>query len=284
MKRQALIPHAAAAAVTLLCLSAAAQQPAKTEPAKLEAWPTLREADREKVLPLLDMVRKVGTPQHESAQKQLIAMGDAAVPLMLQQINDKNDNSNAPYFALLDQVLGKQHAALMAREVKKQKVELRRYLMQRLCRFGDPSLKEVFASGRKEKDALTAFYAELGLLGLQQRDALEPVLAYTKSRWSEVAGIVAESLAGARSQECGNWVFEAIAKAPAVDQMAGLRLLRHLMVKEQAIVLRTYLESADHSVKREAINTARVLHGEPPIENLSVFQAIEQAKQWLKKL
>jgi hypothetical protein len=37
-------------------------------------------------------------------------------------------------------------------------------------------------------------------------------------------------------------------------------------------------------VKREAINTARVLHGEEPIENLSVFQAIEMAKQWLDKL
>ena len=36
--------------------------------------------------------------------------------------------------------------------------------------------------------------------------------------------------------------------------------------------------------KREAVNTARVLHGEQPQENLTVFQSIEQAKQWLNKL
>lgn len=283
MKRPDLLPCMFAAALALLG-PVTAQQPAKADPAKLEAWPTLKEADREKVLPLLDLVRKVDSPQHDSAHKQLVAMGDAAVPLILQQIHDRNDNSNAPYLALLDQALGKQHAALMAREVKKPKVELRRYLMQRLCRFGDTSLKAVFESGRKEKDEQTAFFATLGLLGLKQRDALEPVLAYTRSHWSEVAPIVAEALAGARAQDCGNWVFELIAKAQPADQMAGLRLLRHLMVKEQAVILRTYLESPDHTVKREAVNTARVLHGEAPIETLSVFQAIEQAKQWLKKL
>ena len=283
MKRIAILVGAAAA-LFLLCRSAPAQHTDKAEPTKLEAWPTLKEAERERVLPLLELVRKVDSPQHEPAHKQLVAMGDAAVPLILQQIQDKNDNSNAPYFALLDQALGKQHAALMAREVKKQKVELRRYLMRRLCRFGDASLKSVFDSGRKEKDEQTAFFAALGLLGLKQRDALEPVLAYSKPRWAEVAPIVAEALAGARAQECGTWVFESIAKAPPADQMAGLRLLRYLMVKEQAVILRGYLESPDHTVKREAINAARVLHGEQPVENLSVFQAIEQAKQWLKKL
>jgi hypothetical protein len=55
-------------------------------------------------------------------------------------------------------------------------------------------------------------------------------------------------------------------------------------MKEQASLLRHYLEASDHTVKKEAINTARVLHGEPPLENLPVFQAIEMSKEWLKKL
>lgn len=282
MKRSVLT-FPAIAALAALCQLATAQQPA-AEPAKLDAWPPLKDAERDKVLPLLAQLRKVDSPQYEPAQKQLLAMGAGAAPYALQQVQDKNDNSNAPYFALLDQVLGKQHAALMAREVKKQKVELRRYLMQRLCRFGDASLKAVFEGARADKDEQTAFFAQLGLLGQKQREALEPVLAYTKSHWAEVGPIVVEALAGARAQDCGTWVFEHIAKAQPADQMAGLRLLRYLMVKDQSMLLRTYLESPDHTVKREAVNTARVLHGEAPVENLSVFQAIEQAKQWLKKL
>jgi hypothetical protein len=66
--------------------------------------------------------------------------------------------------------------------------------------------------------------------------------------------------------------------------MAGLRLLRHLMVKEQGALLHRYLDAGEHTVKREAINAARCLHGEAPIENLSVFQAIEMAKQWRAKV
>lgn len=273
------------AMLSCLPFPAMAQKPAeKQEPQKAEAWPTLAEAHREKVLPLLELLKKPGTPQQESAHKQLLAMGAGAVPLILQQIKDKNDAGNTPFFALLDVLLEKQHAPLMVAEAKKPRVELRRYLTMRLCRFGDASLQPAFASMRKDKDAATAFYAELGLLGSKQRDALQPVLDYTRTHWSEVGAIVAEALAGARSADCGTWVFEAIGKAPPVEQMAGLRLLRHLMVKDQSMLLRSYLESADHTVKREAINTARALHGEAPIENLSVFQAIEQAKQWLKKL
>ena len=36
--------------------------------------------------------------------------------------------------------------------------------------------------------------------------------------------------------------------------------------------------------EREAINAARVLHGEPPIENLPVFQVVQHQQEWLKKL
>jgi hypothetical protein len=110
------------------------------------------------------------------------------------------------------------------------------------------------------------------------------VLQAAKQRWQEFGPLVAEVLPRARSAECGDWVFTAIAPASAADQMAGLRLARYLMVRQQGVILRTYLQAPDHTVKREAINTARVLHGEEPIENLSVFQAIEMAKQWLDKL
>jgi hypothetical protein len=96
--------------------------------------------------------------------------------------------------------------------------------------------------------------------------------------------MIAEVLPQERSLECGNWVFESIAKAGAADQMTGLRLLRSLAVREHGLVLRAYLDAPDHTVKREAINAARALHGEPPIENLAVFQAIEMAKEWKNKL
>lgn len=282
------------ALVSLLPAAARAQdKQAKPAPApaaapaaqgKLTEWPALGDNDKDRVPALVGQFRK-GDPQlQDDAKKKLIALGAGAMPQLLQQVSDRGDNVNVQLFAIFDEVLGKQHAALMAREIKKPRVELRRYLTRRLCPMGDPEMRPVFESLLKDKDEETVFFAQLGLLALAQRDALAPVLAYVKAHWNAQAALVAESLAPARSRELGEAVFAAIANAQAVDQMNGLRLARYLMVKDQGMLLRRYLEAGENSVKREAVNAARVLHGEQPIENLNVFQAIEHAKQWLAKI
>ncbi len=284
-------PARARAATTSFVLAAAAiaQVPAPTPPAppppaKAEAWPPLKDTEKDKLLALVGQFRKDNPKLHDEAKQQLITLGPGAAPLLMQQVSDRDDDANEHVLAVLDAILTEQHAVLMARETKKPRVALRRYLTRRLCRFGDASLVPVFESLQQDKDEQTAFFAKLALFVAGRKDALPDVLAYTKAHWSDVAPLLAEVLPPVRSAAMGTIVFERIAKAPVPDQMTGLRLLRHLMVVEQGVVLRTYLEAADHTVKREAVNTARVVHGEPPIDNLSVFQAIEMAKAWGKKL
>ena len=257
--------------------------PASTKVEKLAAWPTLKDTDKERVLAMAGQFRKADPALHEVAHKQLLAIGDAAMPLLFQQVTDQVENQNPQLFALFDTMLEPKHAALMAQESKKQKVELRRYLLLRLCRFTDPAMLPVLQAAIKDKDPATSFYGSLGALALQQHEALPAVLAYTKANWKTCGPLVAQVLPAARSDQAGTWVFEAIAKASAPDQMAGLRLVRYLAVKDQTVILRTYLNSSENTVKKEAVNAMRALHGEAPIENLSVFQAIEMAKEWLTK-
>jgi hypothetical protein len=251
---------------------------------KLSEWPVLKDTDKERVKALVGQFRKPDEKLHADAKRSLVQFGAGAAPVVMQLVADRDESINGHLFGVLDAVLDKPHAGLMAREAKKPRPELRRYLLLRMCRFGDPDLAPVFESTITDKDELTAFYAGLGLLALKRDTALPAVLAHCKKHWVEVAALVAEVLPPARSHECGAQVFAAIAKGDVADQMTGLRLLRYLMVKEQGVILRTYLEASDHAVKREAVNAARVLHGEPPVDNLSVFQAIEQAKAWLKKV
>jgi hypothetical protein len=272
-------------------LPATARAQDKTAPAaapaaqgKLAEWPAIKDTDKDHVLALEGQFHKPDAKIQEDAKNQLIAIGDGAMPLLMQRVSDRAENVNPQLFAVFDVLLEKKHAALMAREIKKERIELRRYLTRRLCRFGDPDMRPVFESLLKDKDEETVFCAQLGLLALKQRTALAPVLAYVKVHWNAVAPLVADVLTPARSRELGDAVFESIANAQAVDQMNGLRLARYLMVKDHSVILRRYLEAGEHTVKREAVNAARVLNGEPPIENLNVFQAIEQAKQWLQKL
>lgn len=278
---------ALAAAIAVASPRTPAQTPKPPAPAaqgKLDEWPALKDTDKDRVLALAGQFRKADPQIQEDARKQLVALGDGAAPLLMQQVSDRAENTNPQLFAVLDEVLGARHAALMARETKKPRIELRRYLTKRLCRLGDPDMTPLFESLQKDKDEQTAFYAQLGLFAQKRREPLPAVLAYTKTHWSEVGPLVAEVLSPGRSRELADPVFELIAKAQAADQMAGLRLLRYAMVKDQGMILRRYLEASEHTVKREAVNTARVVHGEPPIENLSVFQAIEQAKAWLQKI
>ena len=281
---------AAAAAWIALVAAAPAQTPpapaTKPEPpaARPVEWPALKATDKDRVLALVGQFRKPDAALHEQARAQLVAIGAGAAPLLMQQVSDRDDVANAHVLEVLDAITTREHAPLLARETKKPRTALRRYLTERLCRFGDASLLPVFATLQQDSDAHTAFCARLALLAAGRKEALPEVLAHTKANWPEVAPLLADVLAPVRSAPMGLMVFEAITKAPSPDQANGLRLLRHLMVKEQGMLLRSYLEASDHGVKREAINTARVVHGEPALDKLSVFQAIEMAKEWAQKL
>ncbi len=251
---------------------------------KLSEWPTLSSTDKDRVFALAMQFKKDDPKLRDAARQQLIAMGAGAVPFLLQRVSDRTENENKQLFEVFDALIESKHGALLAREVRKPIVELRRYLSQRMARFADPELLPTLTPLRKDKDELTAFHAALGCLALGEGDALQQVLTYSKTHWLEQVDLIAAVLPHARSAENGNVLFAAITKAPAADQMAGLRLARYMAVDDHKVILRTYLDSPDHAVKKEAVNVCRVLNGEPPLEKLDVFQSIKLANEWKKKL
>ncbi|MBK8099682.1 MAG: hypothetical protein IPK26_21460 [Planctomycetes bacterium] len=252
-------------------------------PSKLDAWPKLAAGEAERVVAFVTQLRHEKPEIRAAGRASLIKIGAAAVPMLFQQVLDRADNINAEVLPALDEILKPEHAALMARKCKEPRVELRRYLVLRLCKFGDPEMIPILQGMTKDKDADTAWYAALGLLTLKQTDALPAVVERCKTDWAGVKELVGSVLPAARSDEVGKALFTAIAKAQVGDQMTGLRLARYLATKEQAIIVRGYLSAEAAQVKKEAINAMRALHGMEPIENLSVFQATEMAKEWLAK-
>ena len=278
---------AATAALCTLSNAARAQAP-ETVPApragKLAEWPSLPKADRDRARANLKQLRKDKQALRDAASTKLVAMGAGVAPILIAHVSDKAQNVNAQLFEILDQVVTPRHLSLLARELKRKSVACRRYLMQRIAREVDPDMGPVLKARLGDKDADIAFYASLGALALGDGDGLDAVLAVARQRWSEQQRLISATLTRARTKELSLMVWERIARARATDKMAGLRLLRHLATLDQKTLLRAHLESPDFTVKREAINTARVLHGEAPLEKLSSFQAINLAKQWLQKL
>lgn len=282
------LPLALALGLTMLVAPLAAQgkEPPADEgsPKKLAEWPELSKKDDGQARAVLTQFRKEGEELHAKAHEKLVAFGAAVAPVLLPKVNDRANNSNEHLFRVLDEVCGPPHAALLARELGRPSVELRRYLLRRLGTFRDTELAAVFEKSLDDKDPEVQFQAGLGALAVGSVKGLDVVLASARQRWSEVQPQIAEVLTPARSVAISTKVLDHIARARPTEQMAGLRLLRYLMTKQQAVLLRHYLEASDFQVKREAINAARVVHGEDPLENLASFQAINMAKEWLKKL
>jgi hypothetical protein len=181
---------------------------------------------------------------------------------------------------VLDAVVGPRHAALLARESRKPKVALRRYVLARMCSFLDPDLLPSLQAAAKDQDVEVALHASLGLLALQRKEGLGPVLERARKDWASIRSLCAQVLPHARGPEAGQWVLDAIAGKSPPEIAAGLRLLRSLLPRELAGLIKGRLDAEDHNVRKEAVNAMRAVHGEPPLEDMSVFQAIEMARHW----
>lgn len=284
MNRSLLHRLLAIVAATGTAALAVAQDPAAEAPPMASAWPKLSATDVDRVVALVTQFKKEDVQLHTDATAKLLQLGAGAAPFLMQRVHDKEPNQNPQIFAVLDGMVGSEHAELLAKELKKPSVELRGYLTQRLCRFGDPRLRKSLEGLRKDANERIAFHAALGCLALGDAAALDQVVAYSKTHWADEVGIVSEVLSKVRSAAAGNEVFAAIAKQKPVDQMATLRIARYLAIPDHQVIVKTYLASADHTVKKEAVNVCRVLAGEPPLEKLDVFQTIKHANEWLQKL
>lgn len=251
---------------------------------KLEAWPELDPVQVRRIPGLLAQFRKKDESLHSEAHAELVALGDGAAPLLLARLTDNEVNFNDPILAVLDEVLGPRHADLLAPEARSRKLVERRYVLRRLATFADPDLEPVFAAALEDEDEDVAFYAALGASGLGGLESLEIVLQRCRRSWDEERAMISEVLENARSIDSGRWVLQRLVKGDTGEKIAGLRMARYLAPRELARVVAIHLDDSQHSVKKEAINALRVIHGQEPMENLSVFQAIEMAKEWKARI
>ncbi|MEQ1632446.1 MAG: hypothetical protein ABL997_08745 [Planctomycetota bacterium] len=251
----------------------------------LAAWPTLAAADRDRAISIVGQFKKDDAALKEAARKDLLAMGASAAPALFQKVSDaeKDLPINDEIYLVFDAMLTTEHRNLMAEQAKKKKLELRKYLLRRLCEMADPELKEAFVPFCKDPDSQTAFYANLGLAALKDKAALLSVLETTRTDWADHCPMVSKVLPAARSNECALVVAEFIAGKPSPVQAAGLRLMRYVATDGERMVVKSYLSAEDHNVKKEAVNALRVMSGQAPLENLSAFDTIGMAKEWLTK-
>jgi hypothetical protein len=266
------------AAALALAPALCAQQPRKP------AWPTLPRAQAERATQLFANLMANNAELRAAAEEELAAMGAGAAPLLMARLSDHATNINPALLRVLERVTEPVHAPLLAREAASRKVALRRFALQRLAVFHSADLAPVFRAAVRDGDPHVVFAAQLGLAGLGDFEFMEAIFERCMKDWSAAAPLVAPALAGARGEPGTRWVLERIATGGVRAQIAGLRLLRALGVRQAAARIAAFLDSEEHNVKKEAINALRaIVDGAPPLEELSVFDAIELAREWKKR-
>jgi hypothetical protein len=100
------------AAMLLVAVVLSAQdKPVAAPPKKLDEWPALKDTDRDRVLAMAAQFKK-DSKLHEAARNGLVGVGEAAMPLLFQQVSDRQEASNEQLFLVFDKVIGPQHAAI----------------------------------------------------------------------------------------------------------------------------------------------------------------------------
>ncbi len=297
------IRAALCAGLAALCASTAfaaqdpAEKPAATEKTKapierITAWP--KPADKSTLLTDIERLAKSRTPEMGTqAHAALKACGASAVPFVLERYGKERDEDAAERLreVLLEITDGTQTRLLAKHFTSKSPVE-RTFALWRTAAFPDPELaapataaleavkKQGEKAGAEERYAAALCCASAG--SSQGMEFLWPVAV---KDWDERGVEIRTAIEPLRGAEATKWVIEKSNGAGFKEKVAVLRLLGGCGDKSSISYVRPFLDDSDNTLRIAAVNALRgIVDGDPPLEQLPVFEVIELAKQWKLKL
>jgi HEAT repeat protein len=281
--------------------AAFAQEPMSKEPPKpksataivyLTAWP--KPDNKDALLTDIERLVKVRTPEMGvQARQALIADGTAAVPFLLDRYGKEKDPD---VLRRLREVLVENTKAdqtrLLAKHFDKPAVLERTFALWRAAAFPDkelgPAAEAAFARVEKQgakADPEERYAAALCLTSTGSQKALDNLYDTALNEWGKRGVELRAALNGIRSPEASKKICEKLKDADRKQKVAAMHMLSGCGVKEDALYLRPSLDDDDNSIRVAAINALRgMVDGDLPVEQLSVFEAIEMAKTWKSKI
>ncbi|MEZ6016427.1 MAG: hypothetical protein R3F49_15015 [Planctomycetota bacterium] len=261
----------------------------------LVAWPDL--ADEPAAKREVARVRKATSDEMAAdAGAQIAALGAAAAPLLLDALGKERDpEARARITGALDSITAAPHTRLLAREWAHASEFVRAYTLDRVAAFPDAGLLETARAhylalvaraadpkARRppsdgELDSAARAAASTGAL-----EGLPRCLEQAERDWKRLAPTLRAACSGAKGEAGAELLIGKLTGAGTdAARVAALNLLASVGTKSSVSVIRRFLDSNANNVRVATINALRgIVDGEPPIENLSVFTAIEEAKRW----
>lgn len=268
----------------------------KEEPKHLEAWPEPDKDLAKTIANDLGRLRKAETEgMEEGGREGLLAAGDMAGEALLKALGKERDDKARERIAeVLTAVTDWRHTRLFAAEFDHRSDDVRLFALKRAAAFPDEGIRKAaekaFAAAAKRKGTKKevkheSYLAALALTSSGSLDALPELVERARSEWGDSGVEIRAAVEGLRGAEATALVGAGL-EGDRKDKLAALRVLAGCGDEERAKALvAPFLDSTDNQLRVAAINALRgIMDGDPPLERMSVFEAVELAGKWKARL
>jgi hypothetical protein len=297
MRRLALAFLLACTCARISAQGAAAQDPAPPAVERLADWPALEKTLREQVTTDITRLRKARTPEMaDQARDALKLVGAAIAPELLPILGKETDeDALSRVRSVLLAITGAAHTRCLARHFEDKSAAVRVFALERAAAFPDPGIREAAerayakakeARAKGKADASEVYAAALALTSSGSSAGLELLFERSLKDWGTQGAPIRIALEAVRGPEASGLALERLARGDRNAQISALNLLGGCGVPELCnLPIKPFLDSEDNGLRIAAINALRgIVDHEPPLDKLSVFDAIELAKKWKARL
>lgn len=274
-----------------------AQESSQGEIKRLEAWPAPKKASA--VRKEITRLRKGSTEgMIEQSGETLRGFGAAAAPLLIEALGastlaaEKHDAAADRLVQLLDEITGPAHTRLIAKEYSAKSPRVRSWALRRSAAWPDAgtlaAAEEALQTETKrplEQFPDLAFDAAIAATTAGSVLGLDTINARSIEDWSKIGTRVRSALEQVRGEDASAKLAVHLGDSNRKKIVAALRMLAGCGTTSAIPAIVPHLQSKDASILIAAINACRgIVDGDPPLARMSVFQAVEKAKPWLKRL
>jgi hypothetical protein len=268
---------------------------------KLAAWPTVPADKAETLAADVQRLRKAHTPEMgKQAHDALTAVGAAAVPSLLPALEKEvNEEARERVRALLVELIAPEHTRLLAKEFTSKLPAVREFALLRAAAFPDAGLRAdaekalAFTKPDPKKKIKPpplapdeAYAAALCCASSGSIAGLAELHERATKQWVARRAELMTALSAARGKPATEFLLPLLDHADRAKRVAALNMLGSCGDKETAVPrIKPFLDDVDGGLKISAINALRgIVDNAPPIDNLSIFEAVEEAKKWQKRV
>ncbi|HPF15724.1 MAG TPA: hypothetical protein PLJ12_15780, partial [Planctomycetota bacterium] len=263
----------------------------KKEPERLKEWPEL--TDKSALKEVQRLVKARTEAMGIDAAEKLQAVGAPVAPLLIKELERARDKQAiARIEDTLEVITGAPHTRLLAEEFQNKSAAVRRFALYKVARLADPGVREAAEAAYKiaaaedtKWESRDRYLTALCCASSGSLAGWADLKELARKKWGDYRSDLSMALPHVRSDALTAEIIASVHSEERQDQVDCLRLLSVAGTRTAIDYVKPLLDSGDASIRVAAINTCRgIIDGDPPLAELSAFQAIELAKKWKDRL